>query len=133
MRREFRIVAFVILAAAGLSVFTVYKQSAKPTPVPPLIAETKPEPRPVRVIQIYKTPSDQVQPPEQSQAPVLEPIKDFPETTTAPLLPPSTTAAATGYSRTITPQTYDQYLRATSYAQTIYKQWQELAMRQELT
>ena len=88
MRRELRIIALVILAAAGFSVFTVYKQSAKPTPGPPPVAETKPEPRPVRVIQIYKTPSDQVQPPEQSQAPILEPIKDFPETTTVPLLPP---------------------------------------------
>ena len=89
MRRELRIIALVILAAAGLSVFTVYKQSAKPTPVPPLVAETKPEPRPVRVIQIHNTPSDQVHPPEKSPAPVLEPIKDFPDTTTTPLLPPA--------------------------------------------
>ena len=88
MKRELRIIAFVILSAAGLSVFTAYrKQSRKPVPVSPPVTETKPQPRQVRVIQIYKTTSDRapVRAQEQSPAPVLEPIKDFPETTTAPL------------------------------------------------
>ena len=90
MKRELRIITFVILLAAGLSVFTAYsKQSKKPVPVSSPVIQAQPEPRPVRVIQIYKTPLDQasVQAQEQSPAPILEPIKDFPETTTAPLSP----------------------------------------------
>ena len=89
MKRELRIIGFLILSAAGLSVFTAYsKQSRKPVPVSPPVTEAEPEPRPVPVIQIYKTPSDQApQAQEQSPPRVLDPIKDFPETTTAPLSP----------------------------------------------
>ena len=89
MKRELRIIGFLILSAAGLSVFTAYsKQSRKPVPLSPPLIQAQPEPRPVRVIQIYKTPSDQApQAQEQSPPRVLEPIKDFPETTTAPLSP----------------------------------------------
>jgi hypothetical protein len=56
-------------------------------PVPlPIADETKPEPpRTVRVIQIYKTPSDQL-PADTTPAPVpVEPISAFPETTTMAL------------------------------------------------
>jgi hypothetical protein len=96
MGRELRIVGFVVLAAIAFSFLATYnKQPAKPMPVPPPIAdETKPEPpRTVRVIQIYKTPSDQL-PADTTPAPVpVEPISAFPETTTMALetLPSSLT------------------------------------------
>jgi hypothetical protein len=101
MGRELRIVGFVVLAAIAFSLLDTYnKQSAKPMPMPlPIADETKPEPpRTVRVIQIYKTPSDQV-PDEPTPEPVVEAISAFPETTTFPLpspppsSPPQKTAA----------------------------------------
>src|SRR5689334_3799768 len=73
MGRELRIVGFVVLAAIAFSLLDTYnKQSAKPMPMPlPIADETKPEPpRTVRVIQIYKTPSDQV-PDEPTPEPVV--------------------------------------------------------------
>ena len=94
MGRELRIVGFVVLAAIAFSLLDIYnKQSAKPMsmsmpmPMPlPIADETKPEPsRTVRVIQIYKTPSDQL-PADTTPAPVpVEPISAFPEATTSPL------------------------------------------------
>jgi len=88
MGRELRIVGFVVLAAIAFSFLATYnKQPAKPMPVPlPIADETKPEPpRTVRVIQIYKTPSDQL-PADTTPAPVpVEPISAFPETTTMAL------------------------------------------------
>ena len=98
MGRELRIVGFVVLAAIAFSLLDIYnKQSAKPMsmsmsmpmPMPlPIADETKPEPsRTVRVIQIYKTPSDQL-PADTTPAPVpVEPISA--ETTTSPLPLPS--------------------------------------------
>jgi hypothetical protein len=85
-----RIVGFVALAAIAFSVLASYnKQPANPAPVPlPIIDETKPETqRTVRVIQIYKTQSDQLPvdtPPPPTPAPV-EPISAFPETATIAL------------------------------------------------
>jgi hypothetical protein len=88
MGRELRIVGFAVLAAIAFSFLATYnKQPAKPMPVPlPIADETKPEPpRTVRVIQIYKTPSDQL-PADTTPAPVpVEPISAFPETTTMAL------------------------------------------------
>ncbi len=89
MRRELRIVGFVVLAVIAFSLLDTYnKQSARPMPAPvplPKADETKPEPpKPVRVIQIYKTPSDQV-PDEPTPVPAVEPISAFPETTTLAL------------------------------------------------
>jgi hypothetical protein len=88
MGRELRIVGFVVLAAIAFSLLDIYnKQSAKPMPMPlPIADETKPEPpRTVRVIQIYKTPSDQL-PADTTPGPIpVEPIGAFPETTTSPL------------------------------------------------
>jgi hypothetical protein len=102
MGRELRIVGFVVLAAIAFSLLDIYnKQSAKPMPMPLHIAdEPKPEPpRTVRVIQIYKTPSDQL-PADTTPGPIpVEPISAFPETTTSPLPsrppspPPQKTAA----------------------------------------
>jgi hypothetical protein len=91
MWRELRMVGFVVLAAIAASLLDTYnKQSAKPIPMPlPIADETKPEPtRTVRVVQIYKTPSDQV-PDEPTTVPVLELANAFPETTTSPLPLPS--------------------------------------------
>ena len=92
MGRELRIVGFVVLAAIAFSLLDIYnKQSAKQMPVPlPIADEIKPEPpRTVRVIQIYKTPSDQL-PDDATRALVpVEPISAFPETTTSPLPLPS--------------------------------------------
>jgi predicted component of type VI protein secretion system len=102
MGRELRIVGFVVLAAIAFSLLDIYnKQSAKPMsmsmsmsmpmPMPlPIADETKPEPsRTVRVIQIYKTPSDQL-PADTTPGPIpVEPISAFPETTTSPLPSPS--------------------------------------------
>ena len=93
MGRELRIVGFVVLAAIAFSLLDTYnKQSAKPMPMPrPIADEIKPEPsKAVRVIQIYKTASDQV-PDATTPVPVLEADNVFPETTTSPLplpLPP---------------------------------------------
>ena len=88
MGRELRIVGFVALAAIAFSLLDIYnKQSAKPMPMPlPIADETKPEPsRTVRVIQIYKTPSDQL-PADTTLGPIpVEPISAFPEATTSPL------------------------------------------------
>ena len=88
MGRELRIVGFVVLAAIAFSLLDTYnKQSAKPMPMPlPIADETKPEPsRTVRVIQIYKTPSDQLIA-DTTPAPVpVEPISAFPEATPLPL------------------------------------------------
>jgi hypothetical protein len=87
MGRELRIVGFVVLAAIAFSLLDTYnKQSAKPMPMQlPIADETKPEPpRTVRVMQIYKTPSDQL-PDEPTPVPVVEPANDFPKTTTSPL------------------------------------------------
>ena len=83
MGRELRIVGFVVLATIAFSLLATYnKQPAKPIPVPlPIADESRPEPpRPVRVIQIYKT-SDQL-PVETTP---VEPISAFPETATVPL------------------------------------------------
>jgi hypothetical protein len=92
MGRELRIVGFVVLAAIAFSLLDIYnKQSAKPMPMPlPIADETKPEPsRTVRVIQIYKTPSDQ-SPADTTPGPIpVEPISAFPETITSPLPSPS--------------------------------------------
>ena len=85
-----RIVGFVALAVIAFSVLATHnKQPANPAPVPlPIIAETKPEPqKTVRLIQIYKTPSDQLPvdtplPPTPAPA---EPISAFPETATIAL------------------------------------------------
>ena len=90
MGRELRIVGFVVLAAIAFSLLDIYnKQSAKPMPVQlPIADETKPEPsRTVRVIQIYRAPSDQ---PTDPPAPVVEPADAFPETLTLalPTTPP---------------------------------------------
>jgi hypothetical protein len=99
MRRELRIVGFVVLAAIAFSLLDIYnKQSAKPMPVPlPIADETKQEPpRTIRVIQIYKAPSDQ---PADPPAQVVEPVDAFPETltlalpTTPPPSPPTPTLA----------------------------------------
>ena len=94
MGRELRIIGFVVLAAMAFSFLAGYnKQPANPIPVPlPIPDETKAEPpRTVRVIQIYKTASDQV-PDATTPVPVLEAAANaFPETTTSPLplpLPP---------------------------------------------
>ena len=88
MGRELRIVGFVVLAAIAFSLLDIYnKQSAKPMPMPlPIADEPKPEPpRTVRVIQIYKTPSDQL-PADTTPGPIpVEPISAFPETTTMAL------------------------------------------------
>jgi hypothetical protein len=88
MGRELRIVGFVVLAAIAFSLLGTYnKQPAKPMSMPlPIADESKPEPpRTVRVIQIYKTPSDQI-PADTTPAPVpVEPISAFPETTTMAL------------------------------------------------
>jgi hypothetical protein len=88
MGRELRIVGFVVLAAIAFSLLVTYnKQPAKPMSMPlPIADESKPEPpRTVRVIQIYKTPSDQV-PADTTPPPVpVEPISAFPETTTMAL------------------------------------------------
>ena len=83
MRRELRIVGMAVSAAIAFYFFAAYNQQpAKPVPLT-VAEETKIEPpRAVRVIQIYKTPSDQV--PDET-APVLVPaetISAFPETTT---------------------------------------------------
>ena len=92
MSRELRIVGLVVLAAIAFSLLDIYnKQSAKPMPMPlPIADETKPEPPgTVRVIQIYKTPSDQL-PADTTPGPIpVEPISAFPETTTSPLPLPS--------------------------------------------
>ena len=106
MWRELRIAGMAVSAAIAFYFFAAYNQQpAKPIPVPLTVAEeTKIEPpRAVRVIQIYKTPSDQV--PDET-APVLVPaetISAFPETTTMvspetlpsslPTPPPQKTAA----------------------------------------
>ena len=92
MGRELRIVGFVVLAAIAVSFLAAHNnRPAKPIPVPlPIADETKPEPpRTVRVIQIYKTPSDQL-PADTTPGPIpVEPISAFPETTTSPLPSPS--------------------------------------------
>jgi hypothetical protein len=92
MGRELRLVGLVILAAVAASFFDTYKrQPAKPIPVPLLVAKddikSVSEPRTVRIIEIYKTPPDQVpadtpSPPTPTPA---EPISAFPETATMPL------------------------------------------------
>jgi len=92
MGRELRLVGLVILAAVAASFFDTYKrQPAKPIPVPLPAAkeDTKSvsEPRTVRIIEIYKTPPDQI--PADTQSPAtpapVEPISAFPETATMPL------------------------------------------------
>jgi hypothetical protein len=88
MGRELRIVGFVVLAAIAFSLLATYnKPPAKPMSMPlPIADESKPEPpRTVRVIQIYKTLSDQI-PADTTPAPVpVEPLSAFPETTTMAL------------------------------------------------
>jgi hypothetical protein len=87
MGRELRIVGFVVLAAIAFSLLATYnKQSAKPIPVPiPIADDSKPEPpRPVRVIQIYKT-SDRLSAETTTARVPVEPISAFPETATVPL------------------------------------------------
>jgi hypothetical protein len=85
MWRELRIAGMAVSAAIAFYFFAAYNQQpAKPIPVPLTVAEeTKIEPpKAARVIQIYKTPSDQV---SDETAPVLVPaerISAFPETTT---------------------------------------------------
>jgi hypothetical protein len=74
MGRELRIAGIAVSAALAFYFFATYnKQPAMPIPGPPPIADkTKPTPpRAVRVIQIYKTPSDQV-PADTTPAPVME-------------------------------------------------------------
>jgi hypothetical protein len=94
MGRELRIVGIAVSAAIALYFFAGYNQQpAKLIPVPPPTAEdAKIEPpRAVRLIQIYKTPSDQA-PDETAPVPVpAEPISAFPETITMalPETPPS--------------------------------------------
>jgi hypothetical protein len=92
MGRELRLVGLVILAATAFSFFDTYnKQPAKPVPVQFPVAkdDTKSvlEPRTVRIIEIYKTPPDQV--PADTPSPLtpapVEPISAFPETATMPL------------------------------------------------
>jgi hypothetical protein len=90
------------LCIAGLAIFTavafawaIHREPAKPIPAPLPVAkdEIKSEPKTVRVIQIYKTPSDQRADPP---APVVEPVNAFPETETlalAPTAPPPTAPA----------------------------------------
>jgi hypothetical protein len=90
------------LRIAGLAIFTavafawaIHKEPAKPIPAPLPVAkdEIKSEPRTVRVIQIYRTPSDQ---PADPPAPIVDPVNAFPETETqalAPTAPPPTTPA----------------------------------------
>ena len=81
------------LRIAGLAIFTavafawaIHKEPAKPIPVPLPVAkdEIKSEPRAVRVIQIYRTPSDQ---PADPPAPIVDPVNAFPETETLALAP----------------------------------------------
>ena len=99
MGRELRIVGFVVLAAIAFSFLATYNnQPVKPIPVSlPIADETKQEPpRTIRVIQIYKAPSDQ---PADPPAQVVEPVDAFPETltlalpTTPPPSPPTPTLA----------------------------------------
>jgi hypothetical protein len=112
MGSALRIVGFAVLAAIAFSFLATYnKQPANPTPAPlPIADETKPEPpRAVRVIQIYKTPSDQLPvdtPTPPTPAPV-EPISAFPETATIALpdtlpssLPPTTPSPAPSTQKT---------------------------------
>jgi len=88
MGRELRIAGIAVSAAIAFYFFVAYNQQpTKPIPVPLAIAEeTKIEPpKAVRVIQIYKTPSDQV-PGETTPVPVpAETISAFPEITTMAL------------------------------------------------
>ena len=88
MGRQLRIAGIAVSAAIAFYFFAAYNQQpAKPIPVPLTVAEeTKIEPpRAVRVIQIYKTPSDQV-PDETAPVPVsAETISAFLETTTMDL------------------------------------------------
>ena len=84
MWRELRIAGMAVSAAIAFYLFAAYNQQpANPIPVPLTVAEeTKIEPRAVRVIQIYKTPSDQV--PDQTALVLVpaETISAFPETPT---------------------------------------------------
>jgi hypothetical protein len=81
------------LRIAGLAIFTavafawaIHKEPEKPISVPLPVAkdEIKSEPRAVRIIQIYRTPSDQRADPP---APVVDPVNAFPETETLALAP----------------------------------------------
>jgi hypothetical protein len=98
MGRELRIVGLVVLATIAFSFLAAYnKERAKPLLVPlPIADDTKPEPpRTVRLIQIYKTPSDQVLADPTPAPDPVEPIDAFPETTTMALpatLPSSLTS-----------------------------------------
>jgi hypothetical protein len=90
MGPELRLVGLVILAAIAFSFFDAYnKQPAKPVPVPLPVAkdDTKlvSEPRTVRIIEIYKTPLDQVPADTSSTRAPVEPISAFLETATMPL------------------------------------------------
>jgi hypothetical protein len=79
------------LCIAGLAIFTavafawaIHKEPAKPIAEPRPIAkeQIRSEPRTVRVIQIYRTPSDERADPP---APAAEPANAFPETETLAL------------------------------------------------
>src|SRR6516162_8652405 len=79
------------LRIAGLAIFTfvafawaIHKEPAESIPAPLAVAkdEIKSEPRAVRVIQIYRTPSNQ---PADPPAPIVEPANAFPETETLAL------------------------------------------------
>jgi hypothetical protein len=116
MGSALRIIGFAVLAAIAFSFLATYKkQSANPTPVPLATAdETKPEPpRTVRVIQIYKTPSDQlpVNTPTPPTPSPVEPISAFPETATIALpdTPPSSPPPTTPSPQTSTQKTEDGF------------------------
>ena len=85
MGRALRIAGLTILTTVAFA-WAIHKEPAKPIPEPLPVAkdETKAEPRTVRVIQIYKTPSDQRADPP---APVVDPVNAFPETETLALAP----------------------------------------------
>ena len=90
MGSELRIVGLVVLAAIAFSFLATYnKQPEKQIPVPlPTADETNREPRrTVRVIQIYKTPSDllPVDTPPPATPASVDPISAFPETATMSL------------------------------------------------
>jgi hypothetical protein len=89
MGRELRIAGLVVFTAVAFA-WAFHKEPPKPVPV----EETKSEPRTVRVIQIYRTPSEE---PADPPAPVVEPADAFPETLTfaPPVIPmPSPPATA---------------------------------------
>ena len=82
--------------------WAIHREPAKPIPEPLPLAknETSSEPKTVRVIQIYRTPSDQ---PADPPASVVEPANAFPETETlalAPTAPPPALSPAPPQQKT---------------------------------